>query len=141
MKEISIKRSLREMKRLEIRMRFGVQAPSRPPLIWDMFFDLSGSGRAKYSLDALAGMSRDAYREAIAEYWSFVYTAFINENEFQAASYDPGVLLAWGLPYDADEAAVKRRFRELAKRHHPDLGGDAKNFIHLMTEYQTLVGK
>ena len=141
MNEISIKRNLREMKRLEIKIRFGAQAPSRPPLIWDMFFDLTGSGRAKYTLEALKAMSREAYQDVIAEYWSFVYNTFVNENDLQAVNYDPGVLLKWGLPGDADEAAVKRRFRELAKRFHPDLGGDAEDFIRMMTEYKALAGK
>ncbi len=141
MNEISIKRNLREMKRLEIKIRFGTQAPSRPPLIWDMFFDLNGSGRAKYTLDTLKSMSRETYQAVIAEYWSFLYNTFVNENDLQAKHYEPGVLLAWGLPSDADGAAIKRRFRELAKRYHPDHGGDAKDFIRMMTEYRTLAGK
>ncbi|HPJ03403.1 MAG TPA: J domain-containing protein [Candidatus Limiplasma sp.] len=138
---ISIKRSLREMKRLEIKTRFGVEAPSRPPLVWDRFFDLQNEGRARYTLDVLAAMDREAYRAVIAEYWSFVYTAFMNENELHAASFDADVLLQWGLPADADVEAVKRRFRELAKRYHPDTGGNPKDFIRMMTEYRKLIGK
>lgn len=141
MNEISVKRNLREIKRLEIKIRFGTQAPSHPPLIWDMFFDLSGSGRAKYTLDVLKALSREAYQAVIAEYWSFVYHTFVNENDLHAINREPGVLLKWGLPCDADEAAVKRRFRELAKRFHPDLGGSAEEFIRMMAEYKTLAGK
>jgi len=34
---------------------------------------------------------------------------------------------------------VKKRFRELAKIYHPDVGGDAVKFIELMTLYRRLI--
>ena len=141
MNVIALKRSLREMKRIERKIRFGAQTSAHPPLVWEQFFDLNGAGRGKYTLEALAAMSREAYQAVIAEYWSFVYHRVIGESDLHAACYNAGVLLKWGLPGDADEAAVKRRFRELAKRTHPDTGGDAKDFIRLMAEYKKLAGK
>mgnify|MGYP001410887536 CR=1 FL=1 len=140
MNVISIKRSLREMKRLEIKLRFGGGPSPHPPLVWDEFFDLQGTGRGKYSLETLAAMDREAYQKIIGEYWSFVYSELVGGMDFHAVRYDTGVLLRWGLPADADEAAVKRRFRALAKRYHPDTGGSAEDFIGLMREYKKLVG-
>ncbi|MBN1777958.1 MAG: J domain-containing protein [Clostridiales bacterium] len=141
MNVISIKRSLREMKRLEVRLRFGDTPSPHPPLVWEKFFDLQNTGRGKYTLDALALMDRETYQSLIGEYWSFVYNELIGEMDFRAVRYDTDVLLRWGLGFDADEAAVKRRFRALAKRHHPDAGGNAEDFIELMRDYRKLVGK
>lgn len=55
--------------------------------------------------------------------------------------YDPGMLAQLDLPFDADQAMVKKRFRELAERYHPDAGGDAAAFIALMKVYEQLTGK
>lgn len=40
------------------------------------------------------------------------------------------------LPYDADAMAVKKRFRELIKKYHPDEGGGVEKFLELMNEYK-----
>ena len=140
MNVISIKRSLREIKRLEMKIRSGAGVGLKP-LVWDSFFDLGDTGKAKYTLRDLIAMSRAEYQTVISEYWAFVYQTIFNETDFRAVRFEPGVLLAWGLPWNADEAAVKRRFRALAKRCHPDAGGDEESFIRLMAEYRTLVGK
>lgn len=44
-----------------------------------------------------------------------------------------------GLPFDADVTAIKKKFRELAKKYHPDTGGDSTKFIELMENYKKLV--
>ncbi|HEY8420442.1 MAG TPA: J domain-containing protein [Thermoclostridium sp.] len=48
------------------------------------------------------------------------------------------MLKQFGLPYDADMDAIKKRFRELAKKYHPDTGGDSTKFIELMEAYKKL---
>jgi hypothetical protein len=40
-----------------------------------------------------------------------------------------------GLSPAATKADIKRRFRELARRHHPDMGGDAKQFVLVKKAY------
>jgi DnaJ-class molecular chaperone len=35
-------------------------------------------------------------------------------------------------------AEIKKRFRELAKQYHPDLGGESERFIDLMDVYEEL---
>lgn len=44
------------------------------------------------------------------------------------------------LPPSADISAVKRAYRQLARTHHPDLGGDADTFHELQRAYELLVG-
>jgi hypothetical protein len=144
MEIVEIKRRLRDLKRLEMKLRFENAKAKRPYLIWDLFFDMreTGSGKAKYTLLNLAGMSHDQYKSVINEYWAFVYNKLVNEYDLQTGrNYDTGILLKWGLPYNADAAEVKKRFRELAKLYHPDTGGDADRFIALMEDYKKLTGR
>ncbi len=144
MDTVDIKRKLRELKRLEQKIRYGNAPPPKAPLVWDTFFALqeTGAEKAKYTLDSLAGMDRETFKRVVGEYWSFVYAAFFQENGWQPGiRYDTKVLLQWGLPANADEAAVKRKFRELAKLYHPDTGGEADQFIAFMEAYKKLVGK
>lgn len=139
-----IKRKLRRLKRLEAIIRFqGMEGP-RPDLVWDRFFDLRDApeGRAKYALGALCAMDNVTYKRVIEEYFALVYWALYRERGIVAVqAYDPEALAQLGLPFDAGEADVKRRFRELAKKHHPDTDGDAAQFIELMKAYERLNGR
>jgi hypothetical protein len=139
-----IKRKLRELKKLELKIRFnGVKPPGRS-LVWDRFFDLreSGTGKARYSLRELASMDHESYREVINDFFSLVYYEFYRENGLAGIRkiYDPDLLSKLGLMFDADQDDIKRRFRELAKKYHPDVGGDAAMFIELMENYRKLMG-
>ena len=46
--------------------------------------------------------------------------------------YNPELLNWTGLPPNAGSAEIKKKFRELAKKNHPDAGGDESRFIELM---------
>lgn len=39
----------------------------------------------------------------------------------------------------SSEEAIKRAFRTLAKKHHPDIGGDRHRFERIRTAYETLM--
>lgn len=43
-----------------------------------------------------------------------------------------------GLPTDADTAAVRRRYRQLAREHHPDQGGNEEKFKEITEAYEVL---
>lgn len=47
---------------------------------------------------------------------------------------DPLTIL--GVPFGASEDQIKARWRELARKHHPDVGGDADEFKRLSSAYQ-----
>ncbi|MGI6238456.1 MAG: DnaJ domain-containing protein [Christensenellales bacterium] len=141
---VSLKRRLRELKRLEVSIRFGGATRAGGRLIWDAYFDLrdAPSGGAKYGLRELLSLDRAAYRAVIDAYFARVYFEYYRENGLTPmGTYDPSILAQLDLPFDADESAVKKRFRALAKRHHPDQGGDAQAFIELMRAYRALTGK
>ena len=42
------------------------------------------------------------------------------------------------VPRDADFTAIKTAYRNLARKHHPDLGGDAKLFAEINAAYDLL---
>jgi len=46
-----------------------------------------------------------------------------------------------GVPEDASEEQIKKRFRELAKIYHPDRGGDPEKFKQILKAYQILSDK
>lgn len=42
------------------------------------------------------------------------------------------------LKADADQHEIKRSYRALIARHHPDRGGDTETFIHIRQAYELL---
>lgn len=136
-----IKRKIRKLKQLEIKIRFNGEAAAGVSLVWDAFFNLRGNnvGKSRYSLTDLASMSREEYKRVIDEYFAHIYYAYYRENGLTFAGVQsPSLLERLGLPFDADQRDIKKRFRELAKQYHPDTGGDADKFIELMQVYEKL---
>lgn len=140
----ALKRKLRDLKKLEGKLRFGVAPPAGADYVWDTFFDLHTvpAGKAKYTVNNLVGMTKEEFQEVIGEFFFGVYYRLYRENGLNADSlFDPKILGYMGLGYDADIGAVKKRFHELALKCHPDAGGDASEFIRLMDNYRKLVDK
>jgi preprotein translocase subunit Sec63 len=147
-----IKKKIRKLKKIEIKIRFGVSSFSDDcfitaktklnKLVWDEFFDLKGdyNSKKKYSLFTLAYMDKNQFKDVITEYFFSVYYRYYKENGFISDNlYDPGLLALFGLPYDAARDEIKKKFRELAKKYHPDTGGDSLKFIELMENYKKLM--
>jgi DnaJ-domain-containing protein 1 len=44
-----------------------------------------------------------------------------------------------GLPPNATPQQIKRRYRSLAKRHHPDRGGDQRQMQRIVAAYEFLM--
>ena len=43
-----------------------------------------------------------------------------------------------GVSKDADDASIKRMYRKLSKKHHPDKGGDEEKFKEVNEAYSVL---
>jgi hypothetical protein len=142
-----LKRRLRHLKRLEARLRFPDRP--RPPhsrLVWDALFSTQETAAApvKYPLPALLALSPAELQDVIAEYFYRVVYQACREAGLAGPGfgvYDPQALALLGLPPQAGPDEVKQRFRELARRHHPDAGGDSERFIELMSAYDRLRGR
>lgn len=83
-----IKTKIRSLKKLEIKIRFPDSYASGSGkvtrnLVWDEFFDLGKEykGKAKYSLNRLASMSKEGIREVIDEYFFHSITGTIKKTE------------------------------------------------------------
>jgi len=136
-----LKRKVRKLKHFESTVRAKNNIGDSASLVWDKFFDLRETGKsaAMYSLSELSNMSKDEYKAVIDEFFARIYyEVYVHNGIIDAPIYDPLLLEQIGLPPIADEAAVKKKFRELAKEYHPDTGGDADKFIKLMNVYKEL---
>lgn len=146
-----IKRKLRSLKKLEIKIRFGhsffnENLPKIPPkatLVWNEFFDIHNNkarhSKARYSLADIASKSKEEFRDIVNEFFFYVYYKYYIESGIISSNlYDPEILKWMGLPPNAGAEDIKKRFRELAKKYHPDTGGDSSLFIELMENYKKL---
>ncbi|OQA71600.1 MAG: hypothetical protein BWY35_02071 [Firmicutes bacterium ADurb.Bin248] len=91
----NIKRKLRELKKLEIRLRFNGNAPPGRALVWDGFFGRGKDGRAaKYPPEALAALGREGFKRAVEAYFALVYYELYREAGISraAGAYDPALL-------------------------------------------------
>ena len=146
MAEKELKQKIRMLKKLELMFRYGfskeyidhhltTQQLEQLTLVWKEFFDLNNSGnsKAKYSYSALEKLDKEQMKQVFGEFWFMVCYRMYQENGLQTMDVqNPELLTYLGLPFDADQAAIRRRFRELCKTCHPDGGGDTKEFIELM---------
>ncbi|MBE3559022.1 MAG: J domain-containing protein [Ktedonobacteraceae bacterium] len=48
-------------------------------------------------------------------------------------------LAVLGLPPNATPQQIKRRYRALAKKYHPDLGGDSQQMQRIIAAYEYLM--
>jgi len=144
-----LKRKIRKLKQFEKTIRANEGIKSDVPLVWDKFFDLhdvresapepAPDGKTLYTLPKLAAMSREEYKSVVDDFFAHVYyEVYVYSGIIGATIYDPAILAQLGLPPVADEMAVKKKFRELAKKYHPDAGGDHEEFVALMRIYREL---
>jgi len=115
--------------------------PENIALIWDEFFQIDGNSchKAKYALEEIAAMSKEEYKNIVEEFFFAVYYKYYTENGITGSNlYNPEILSWMGLPPDSGSEEIKKKFRELAKKYHPDTGGDESKFIELMENYQKL---
>lgn len=137
-----LKRKLRELKRLELTIRFGRRIPpEQPALVWNVFFSTKAADQAtvKYPLSHLLQLEHEELKAIFDEYFFRVYYQNYQEQGLtQADVYDPQLLALLGLPPHAGMVEIKQRFRALAKQYHPDHGGDSEQFIELLDLYERL---
>lgn len=128
-----VKRILRDLKKKELRMIrgfLGVENVSMP-LVWNQFFELKKpyKGRARYTFDDVLCMTDKVFEDLMDEYFNAIVNRFFCE---EVNNIHPVLKL----PADADFEAVKKRFRELAKIAHPDVGGTQEEFLALYEAYE-----
>lgn len=140
-----IKRSLRSLKKAEIRIRLINAADiKKTSLIWDNFFDLrnTGTNSVRYSFEEILSMDKTRYKAVIEEFYWNVYYRFYKDNYyFSDNTYQIESFNKLGLSIYADIEEIKSKFRQMAKKYHPDTGGSKEEFIELYNIYMELKNK
>lgn len=143
MDKVQIKRKLRHLKKEEIRIRAkGVQVAD-DQWVFNRFFDLKDAcgEDAGYSMTILMVMDHETRKSIFDDFFLEVYVTWLRDNHLSLQSlYNPKILKRLGLPFDAREQDIKKRFRHLVKKAHPDAGGDTESFLWLKDQYDQLLG-
>lgn len=137
-----LKRKLREIKKLETDIRFGNNdSPAKESYVWSRFFSTKPEDdKVLYPYNRLVNLEKEEFKEVVAEYFSAVYFVYYKENGILPRGlYDPELLQRLHLSADATSGDIKKRFRELVKKCHPDYGGSSRSFIELMDIYRRLI--
>jgi hypothetical protein len=139
-----LKRKLRQLKKLEAQIRFeNLQLKQHEQYVWNEYFSTKDENDdfVKYNMKTLLDMNHEKLKEVFDEYFYQVYFQYYKENGITAEGmYDSTLLSLLGLPLDSSIETIKSKFRELAKKYHPDLGGDSRKFIELVDTYKKLIG-
>jgi hypothetical protein len=145
-----IKRTLRELKKFELRIRsnnFNSNQnlsrvykinPDNMDLVWNKFFDPKEDSvkNVKYTLEQLFLMTKEEFKDIINEYFYHIYYWYYKESGLADNNFvDMDLLTKLGLPIDANHEDIIRCFKELVKSYHPDNGGDVGKFIDIMESY------
>jgi hypothetical protein len=137
-----MKYKLRQLRKLEQAIRFKCQSnESTHKLVWDVFFSTKpGDSDVKYPLPKLVAMGEAEYKGVIEEFFFRLYFQSYKEDGLSIGDvHEPQLLALLSLPPYAGVQEVKKRFRELAMRYHPDHGGDAEKFMELMDTYAQII--
>lgn len=139
-----LKRKLRNLKKAEERIRFNnaLSAKNRKSFVWDQFFSTKNEYdmTVKYPLFKLVYLDKPAFKEVIQEYFYSVYFVKYKENGITIKDiYDPELLAILNLMPGAGFNDIKASFRELAKKYHPDRGGDTDKMIEVLEAYHKLL--
>ena len=140
-----LKHKLRELKKAEGKIRFEhISDTTSQKYVWDEYFSTKSINdlNVKYPIWKLINFDKQALKEAFEEYFYSVYFRKYKDigldfDEIQ----DPGVLNYFGLAPGASVDDIKKKFRELAKKYHPDCGGSSEKMIEVLDAYHRLLNK
>ena len=80
-------------------------------------------------------MSEIEFEKVIKDYFSSILNQIYSQEKLIE------IYPIFNLPLNSDMDTVKSRFRELAKKMHPDTGGSHEEFIALSQAYENIMKK
>lgn len=140
-----LKHKLRQLKKVEDKIRFEhVSDTTSKKYVWDEYFSTKSINdlTVKYPICRLIDFNKQELKEVFEEYFYSVYFRKYKDigldfDEIQ----DPSVLNYFGLTPGASVEDIKKKFRELAKKYHPDHGGSNEKMIEILDAYNRLINK
>ncbi len=140
-----LKHKLRQLKKVEDKIRFEhVSDTASKKYVWDEYFSTKSINdlTVKYPICKLIDFDKQELKEVFEEYFYSVYFRKYKDmgldfDEIQ----DPSVLNYFGLAPGASSDDIKKKFRELAKKYHPDCGGSNEKMIEVLDAYNRLINK
>lgn len=81
----------------------------------------------------IASLLWDLVRMSVRTLWKS------NANPARTLLQRQQALAVLGLPAHATPEQIKRRYRQLAKRYHPDRGGDPREMQRIIAAYELLM--
>lgn len=140
-----LKRKLRELKKVEDRIRFGLYTTAvKKKYVWDEYFSTKSINdlTVKYPIWKLLKLDKQALKEVFEEYF---YSIYFQKYKDEGLSFDeiqdPSILSYFGLAPGASIDEIKNKFRELAKKYHPDHGGSNEKMAEVLEQYHKLINK
>lgn len=138
-----LKQKLRELKKFENKIRFEhCSDTTSKKYVWDNYFSTKSINdpKVKYSIHKLLNLNKEELKEIFEEFFYSIYFSRyrdigLNFDEI----HDPNVLYYFGLTPGASVDDIKKKFRELAKKYHPDCGGNSDKMIELLDAYHKLM--
>lgn len=82
---------------------------------------------------SLASLLWDTLRLSVRLFWKSTV------NPVRPVLQRQQALAVLGLPPNATPQQIKQRYRRLAKKHHPDMGGDPRQMQRLVAAYEFLM--
>lgn len=82
---------------------------------------------------SFAGLLWDVLRYGVRSFWQS------DANPARALMERQKALSVLGLPPNATPQQIKKRYRTLAKRYHPDRGGDQRQMQRIIAAYEYLM--
>lgn len=82
---------------------------------------------------SIAELLWDMLRESMRTLWHS------GSNPARSILQRQQALAVLGLPSNATPQQIKRRYRTLAKKHHPDCGGDPRQMQKIIAAYELLM--
>ena len=140
-----LKHKLRDLKKAEDKIRFEHFSNSTSKeYVWDDYFSTKSVNNltVKYPIWKLLKSDKQGLKEVFEEYFYLVYfykykDVGLDFDEIQ----EPSVLCYFGLAPGASVDDIKKKFRELAKKYHPDCGGSSEKMIEVLEAYHKLMNK
>lgn len=140
-----LKHKLRSLKKMEDKIRFAHISDTTPKkYVWDDYFSTKSVNdlTIKYPICKLLNFDKQALKEVFEEYF---YTVYFHMYKDMGLSFDeiqdPNIFSFFGLAPGASVDEIKKRFKELAKKYHPDHGGSNEKMIKLLDSYHKLVNR